>query len=139
MVALIMTIVGGAFLGLSFGVGLGNEKPNKKNISLVLCFLFGIFLFGFGIRESYTGNPKTSIKAGSYKVMGYVEVSQDNQSYYQMILEQDGKVKLYALPKDMINVVYQLPVPETSGKPGTLEVIEKSGLRRATFYIPFQK
>ena len=102
-----------------------------------VCLGAGVFLYGMGMESVNIGRPKTSIEVGSYAVEGYIEISQDKQLYYQLMLEQDGKVKLYALPKDMINTVYQLP--ETSEKSGTLEVVEKSGLRKATLYIPLRK
>ena len=145
MYTLIM-IVGSALLiwcflaALKHG-GLAGQQLNKKEIGLFLCFIVGFLLLGFGMhledQNNFFGKPKTSIKNGSYIVLGYIDVLQDKQSYYQLILEQDGEVKLYALPKDMIDAVYQLP--EASGKSGTLEVIEKSGLRKATLYIPLRK
>ncbi|MEK7130491.1 MAG: hypothetical protein AAB793_02445 [Patescibacteria group bacterium] len=96
----------------------------------VVCFSAGIFLFGSGMQRTYTGDPKTSIKAGSYAVIEYAEVSRGEQSYYQMILEQDDESKLYSLPKDMINIA------QSGAKGGTVEVVEKSGLRKATLYLP---
>jgi len=137
MDTIIMIFVGWGLIMGVFIILLQGENPNIKNISLFLGLCAGILLFGLGVNGSSVGEPKTSITAGSYTVVGYAEVLQDRQSYYQLILEQDGKVKLYALPKDMINTVYQLP--GTSEKPGTLEVIEKSGLRKATLYTPLRK
>ena len=137
MDTIIMIYVGGGLIVGVFIILLQGKNPNIKNISLFLGLCAGILLFGLGVNGSSIGEPKTSITAGSYTVVGYAEVSQDKQSYYQLILEQDGEVKLYALPKDMIDTVHQ--IPETSEQPGTLEVIEKSGLRKATLYIPLRK
>ena len=107
---------------------------------IVIGFAATILLFGKGMglldEERYIGQPKTSIKNGIYKVVQYTEVLKDTQ-YYQIVLEQGDEAEFYILPKDMINTVYQLP--EASGKSGTLEVIEKSGLRKATLYIPLRK
>jgi len=132
----VMMLAGIILIIVGFGIIYLN-KPDIKSTILLACLGAGILLFGFGVKGSNIGKPKTSITAGSYTVLGYAEAFQDKQSYYQLILEQDGEVKLYALPKDMINTVYQLP--ETSEKSGTLEVIEKSGLRKATLYIPLRK
>ena len=138
MYTLIM-IVGSALLiwcflaALKHG-GLAGQQLNKKEIGLFLCFIVGFLLLGFGMhledQNNFFGKPKTSIKNGSYIVLGYVDVLQDKQSYYQLILEQDGEVKLYALPKDMIDTA------PSGVKMGTLEVVEKSGLRKAILYVP---
>ena len=134
---IIMTFVGVILFIACLVILLENGKPNAKRIGLFLGGFVGVFLYGLGIKNTYIGDPKTSIEGGSYTVEGHVEVLQDKQSYYHLILEQDGGVKLYALPKDMIDAVYQLP--EASGKSGILEVVEKSGLRKATLYIPLRK
>jgi len=127
---IIMTIVGAILVIACLVVLLGDEKPNAKKIVLFLGGFVGVFLYGLGIKNTYIGDPKTSIEGGSYTVEGHVEVLQDKQSYYHLILEQDGGVKLYALPKDMIDTA------PSGAKMGTLEVVEKSGLRKAILYVP---
>lgn len=101
---------------------------------VVFGYAITIILFGKGVEfvavEKQAGQPKTSIEAGSYTVVGYVEVLKEEQSYYQMILEQEGGVKLYTLRKDMIDIA------QNGAKGGTLEVVEKSGLRKAILYLP---
>lgn len=97
----------------------------------------GVFLFVVGlvmvstsfdrIASHPNGLPLESIDVGSYSVVGSIEVSKDKQQYYQMILEQEGKVKLYTLPKDMI-------IRDTSSHRTGLEVVEKAGLKKAVLY-----
>ena len=133
----IYLIVAGIIMFAVVAVALMTILKDWWRVIGFICLGAGVFLYGMGMESVNIGRPKTSIEVGSYKVEGYVEVLQDEQSYYHLILEQDGEVKLYALPKDMINTVHQ--IPETSEQPGTLEVIEKSGLRKATLYIPLRK
>ncbi|MBI3685285.1 hypothetical protein HY250_02675 [Candidatus Azambacteria bacterium] len=113
-----------------------NKREKRIPLSVVLPIIFGfmivfvtaVMLQSFSIdllRNS--GEPLTTIKSGVYTIVGYVEVSKDKQEYYQMILEQKGKVKLYTLPKDMI-------IHDTSSHRTGLEVIEKTGLKKAVLY-----
>ncbi|MBI1755166.1 hypothetical protein HYR65_02690, partial [Candidatus Azambacteria bacterium] len=109
-----------------------NKREKRIPLSVVLPIIFGfmivfvtaVMLQSFSIdllRNS--GEPLTTIKSGVYTIVGYVEVSKDKQEYYQMILEQKGKVKLYTLPKDMI-------IHDTSSHRTGLEVIEKARLKK---------
>lgn len=103
----------------------------SQNIWLAALLLIGIVLVSAGTLISdrmAKGTPLKSIRPGSYPVVGLVPVVKDRQEYYQLLLEQEGEVKFYTLPKDMI--VHRASVE----KAHILEVIEKAGLRKATLY-----
>ena len=86
-----------------------------------------IATIGFIITIIYIdkGEPKTSIETGDYLIVSYAEIASRDELMYQMILEQNGKIKFYALPKNMITI------DKSNGKSGTLEVIEKAGSKKA--------
>lgn len=106
----------------------------RKEIKPVLVFSIygGVFMLLTGIMSleeiRLRGAPLTLIGIGSYTIVGYVEVSKDKQFYYQMILEKEGQVRLYTLPKDMIII------EEGKQIPTVLEVVEKPRLKKAVLH-----
>ena len=89
-----------------------------------------IATIGFVIALTYVekGEPKTLIETGDYLIVSYAEIASRDELMYQMILEQNGKIKFYALPKNMITI------DKSNGKSGTLEVIEKAGFKKAIMH-----
>lgn len=110
------------------------SKAGRKNDSAIINMLLLVAVIGLvfiiipGENPLHKGKPLTSIDEGAYTLVGKVEVSKDKQAYYQLILEQEGEVKLYTLPKDMIII------KKSNEKSDTLEVVKKAGLKKAVLY-----
>ena len=91
-------------------------------------FLAFITAFGFVIAigsSGVEGEPKTSIKTGDYLIVSYAKTVSEDKSMYQMVLKQNNKIKFYALPENMVII------DKSNGSPGTFEVIEKAGSKKA--------
>lgn len=122
---------------ISVGVAMGIVVLIKTALEAEkwLEVFMGITIIVFGliplsVKTSLpNGRPLTTIDAGSYTVVGITEVSKDKQLYYQIILEQEGEVRLYTLPKDMIDI------ERGASHPDTLTVISESGLTKATLSL----
>lgn len=114
--------LGTVIFGLGIIVLIGRHYEDNKTFIIALIITFG-FLITFWI--DFTGGPKTSIETGDYSIVSYAETMSGDKPMYQMILKQNNKIEFYALPKGMVTI------DKSNEIPGTLEVIEKAGSKKA--------
>ncbi len=87
-----------SLLGLFILALISSAEKNHLGLWIAIC---GLILAAAASFLS-TGKPSLGIREGYYTVVAITEVSRDAHLYYNLLLEQDGKVRYYVLSADRV-------------------------------------